>query len=94
MRIGIADRVLQRFAVRFLTASGNQLNIPVTAAATTLAVTFVRSESDPAKVGVLVTPNWLTTCSVTNKATTGCTVTFGTAAPASATIDLITFSSE
>lgn len=40
-----------------------------------------------ANFAVLVTPNWLTTWKVTGKATTGFTVTFGTAAPASATFD-------
>lgn len=40
-----------------------------------------------ANYGVWVSPSWLTTWRVTSKATTGFTVDFGTAAPASATID-------
>lgn len=78
---------------RVLTLAGNQIAVPVTAAATTKAITFPRQEPDT-KYGVLVTPNWLTTFSVTGKTTSGCTVNFGTAAPANATIDFFSFRSE
>ncbi len=40
-----------------------------------------------ARYAVLVTPNWNTTCFVSNKATTGFTINFGTPAPAGAMID-------
>ena len=40
-----------------------------------------------ADYAVIVTPNWSTTTFVTAKATTGFTINFGTAAPASATVD-------
>lgn len=40
-----------------------------------------------ADYAVIVTPNWGTTSWVTAKATTGFTINFGTAAPASATVD-------
>jgi hypothetical protein len=40
-----------------------------------------------ANYGVIVTPNWGTTAWVTAKATTGFTINFGTAAPASASVD-------
>jgi hypothetical protein len=40
-----------------------------------------------ANYAVLVVPNWSTTCFVTNKATTGFTINFGTAAPPGATVD-------
>jgi hypothetical protein len=56
-------------------------------------VTFPREEPD-ADYGVTATPNWDTTVWVGTKTTTGCTVNFGTAAVAGASIDLITFRSE
>lgn len=82
-----------RLQRRFLTVAGNTIATSVTAAATTKVITFPRTEVDTS-YGVLATPNWGTTVWVTNKSTTGCTVNFGTAAPANATVDLITFRSE
>jgi hypothetical protein len=78
---------------RFLTSAGNTVAQAVTAAASSVAVTFPRTEVD-ASYGVVATPNWGTTVWVTNKTTTGCTINFGTAAPASATVDFITFRTE
>ena len=87
------DTYWERLRRRFLTSAGNRVAVAVTAAATTVAVTFPRTEVDTS-YGVNATPNWGTTVWVTNKTTTGCTVNFGTAAPANATVDLITFRSE
>jgi hypothetical protein len=90
----VVDRErIRRLIVRWLTPAGNQVATSVTAAATTVAVTFPRAEADTS-YGVVATPNWGTTVWVTNKATTGCTINFGTAAPANASVDLITFRSE
>lgn len=87
------DAVWLRIRRRFFTSAGNRVAVAVTAAATTVAITFPRTEVDT-NYGVNATPNWGTTVWVTNKTTTGCTVNFGTAAPANATVDLITFRSE
>lgn len=78
---------------RYLTKAHPDRNIAVTAAATTVNIVFDDSEVD-ALYGVLATPNWSTTCYVTTKAVTGFTINFGTAAPASATVDYIVFRKE
>lgn len=78
---------------RYLTRGGTDVNVAVTLAATSHIVTFDKAEPD-ALFGVVVTPNWLTTFRVTSKATTGFTVDFGTAAPASATMDYLVFRKE
>ncbi|MHB9023946.1 MAG: hypothetical protein ACYC7E_07170 [Armatimonadota bacterium] len=64
------------------------INRAVTQGATTYAVTFAVAEPD-ATYAVSVTPTWNTTVWVTNKATTGFTVNFGTAAPSGAKCDWI-----
>ena len=83
-------RIIRR---RVLTLGGNRVALAVTLAAVNKAVTFTKVEPD-ASYGVVVSPNWLTTYSVTAKTVNGCTVNFGTAAPASATIDVFTFRTE
>ena len=83
----------RRLLLRFLTQAGNGVGTAVTLAATTLAVTLPRSERD-ALYGVTVTPNGGTTVWITTKTITGFTVNFGTAAPASATVDYLTFRTE
>ena len=65
----------------------------VTQTATSVSVAFSRAEPD-ADYGVHATPNWGTTVWVTDKTATGCTVRFGTAAPANATVDISIFRSE
>lgn len=57
----------------------------VTTSATSLAITG-KTYTD-ASYGVLCTPTWDTTCFVSNRTATGFTLNFGTAAPASATVD-------
>lgn len=47
------------------------------------------AQETDANYGVIVTPSWGTTAWVTNKATSGFTINFGTAAPANATVDWI-----
>ena len=87
---------LRRFRTlvrRHLTPAGNYPKQPVTLAATSVSITFPRAEQDTA-YGVSATPSWLTTVAVTSKSTTGCTITFGTAAPANATVDVSTFRTE
>lgn len=71
---------------RFLTKGGNGTETPVTATATDVDVTLPLVEAD-AGYAVVATPNWDTTCFVTDKTTTGFTINFGTAAPASAVVD-------
>jgi len=56
------------------------VNVAVAEGATSLAVTLPVTEADT-NYGVLVTPHWNTTVSVTGKTTTGFTINFGTAAP-------------
>lgn len=79
----------RRLLLRHLTQGGNAVNVAVTLAATTHAITFPRTESGD--YGVTVTPSWGTTVWVTAKTDTGFTVNFGTAAPALATFDCTTF---
>ena len=62
------------------------INQAITTGATTLAVTFGTAYPDAA-YAVNCTANYNTTCFVTGKATTGFTLNFGTAAPASSTVD-------
>lgn len=85
--------IWQRMQFRFFTSAGNVVARSVTAAATSVVVTFPRQEPDT-DYGVSVTPSWNTTVWTSNKTTTGCTIHFGTAAGAGATIDLLTFRSE
>lgn len=95
MRADLLPRLdhLERLLRRVLTPAGVRVALPVTAAATTVAVTWPRAEGD-ATYGVLATPSWLTTVRVTSKTTTGCVIDFGTAAPGSATVDVFTFRNE
>lgn len=88
-----ASAVWQRMQFRFFTSAGNVVARSVTAAATSVVVTFPREEPN-VNYGVSVTPSWNTTVWVDTKTTTGCTIHFGTAAGAGATIDLLTFRSE
>ena len=85
--------IWDRIRRRFFTQAGNRVAVAVTLGAGNVAVTFPRTEQDTA-FGVVATPNWGTTCWVNTKTTTGCTVNFGTVAPANATVDLVTFRSE
>lgn len=85
---------IRRLVVRFLTAGGNQVAVAVTAAATSVSITFPRSEPD-VSYGVVATPDWDTTTYVTSKTTSGCTINFGTAAPGGGgAVDLVTFRTE
>ncbi|MGN6205988.1 hypothetical protein [Humibacter sp.] len=89
----ITQRRFDTLCRRHLTPAGNYPAQSVTLGATSLSVTFARAEQDTA-FGVSVTPSWLTTVAVPTKTTTGCTVTFGTAAPAGATADVLTWRTE
>lgn len=87
-------RQLQVLFRRFLCKGGNGVNVPVTAAAATIAVPLELPEPD-GLYGVNVTPDWLTTVRVTAKLTTQFTVDFGTAAPGGGgLIDYIIFRME
>lgn len=81
---------LQRLLKRTLTLAGNRVALPVPSSATTLVATLTPDEFD-AGYGVCATPNWGTTLWVTGKGTTQFTLHFGTAAPADATVDVLTF---
>lgn len=85
-----ATLVLRR---RYLTAAGTACNLAVPAGAARLAVVFARREQDAA-YGVAASASWATTVAVTAKSATGCTLAFGTAAPAGATVDVAVFRSE
>jgi len=82
-----------RLRRRLLTPAGNGVRLSVTAAATTKAVAFTREMPDTT-YGIVATPSWNTTVYPTNRTTTGFTLNFGTAAPANATVDYVTFRSE
>jgi len=75
---------------RFLTKGGNGVATAVTAAAVNVTITLPLVEVD-ALYGVVAVPNWSTTVYVTNKTTTSFKINFGTAAPASSTVDWIVF---
>lgn len=87
------DTYWLRLRRRFLTSAGNGIAQAVATGASSVAVTFPRAEVD-ASYGVVATPSWGTTVWVTAKSTTGCTINFGTAAPAGGTVDFITFRTE
>jgi hypothetical protein len=55
-------------------------NVVVVASATSQTITFGTAYPD-ANYAVLCTPNFNTTCYITNKTTTGFTINYGTAAP-------------
>lgn len=61
------------------------INVAVTQTATTLAVTFPTAYPS-STYAVLCTPNYSTTCYVTNQTANGFTLNFGSAAPASASV--------
>ncbi len=84
---------LRRLVQRWLPQAGNFVAQAVSNGATSVAVTFPRAEPDTA-YGVNATPNWGTTVWVSSKTKTGCTINFGTAAGASATVDISIFRSE
>lgn len=90
---GIDPVLWRRLVRRFFTPSGCAVALPVTATATTVTWTFARAEVD-ANYGIVALPSWLTTVACTAKTTTTCTLTFGTAAPSGATVDLHSFRSE
>lgn len=70
-----------------LALNGNMRGISsaVGSGATTLVVTFTTAQTDT-NYAVLCTPNFSSTCYVTSQTTSGFTLNFGTAAPASATV--------
>lgn len=82
-----------RLIRRALTSAGNTVALPVTATATTVTWTFTRAEPDTS-YGVSACPSWLTTVAWTTKNTGSLVLSFGTAAPANATVDLTTYRSE
>ena len=68
-----------------LNNNARAINAAITNGQTTLAVTF-SSAYPNANYGVLCTPNYATTCYVTNQTANGFTLNFGTAAGAGATV--------
>lgn len=81
---------VKRVVRQFLTRGGTRVEHSVLQTAATTSVVIDPVEPDT-EYGVLVTPNWLTTCRVTSKTVNGFTVDFGTAAPADAAIDYLVF---
>ena len=72
----------------YITFSNNirGYNVAVSASATSQVVTFGTAHPD-ANYAVFCTPDWNTTCFVTNKTTTGFTLNYGTSAPSSQLVD-------
>lgn len=66
------------------------MKLAVSNGATTVTWTFDRAEVDT-NYGVVATPTWETTVYVSARATGSLELTFGTAAGASDTVDIITF---
>lgn len=96
LRNGLTERErakLQILFQRFLTLGGTRVATAVTLAAANVVVTFPRNEPDT-NYGAIAIPNWGTTIYINTKTTTGMTINFGTVAPASATVDWITFRAE
>lgn len=85
-----ADTQMDVLRKRELMRAGNWVNHPVSNGATNITLTLPLAEQD-ASYGVSVSPNWLTTYRVHTKTTTSFQVQFGTAAGASATVDLKTY---
>lgn len=76
------------FEGAYITFSNNMrgYNIAVSASATSQTVSFGTAHSD-ANYAVFCTPDWNTTCYVTNKTVNGFTLNYGTPAPASQLVD-------
>lgn len=76
------------FSGSYITFSNNirGYNVAVSASATSQVVTFGTAHPD-ANYAVFCTPNWNTTCYVTNKTVNGFTLNYGTAAPAGQLVD-------
>jgi hypothetical protein len=72
----------------YITFSNNirGYNVGVTASATSQTVSFNTAHPD-ANYAVFCTPDWNTSCYVTNKTTNGFTLNYGTAAPAAQQVD-------
>lgn len=80
----------RRLLHHFLTSAGQKAKLAVSNGATSVTWTFDRSEVDT-DYGVLATPTWATTVRVSARATTSLTLSFGSAAGASDTVDIIVF---
>lgn len=87
------SRSWRALLLRFVSPSGGtKVQLAVTNGATTVTYTFPYPDADTT-YGVVATPNWSTTVYCSSRSVTSLTLTFGTAAPASATVDIITFRS-
>jgi hypothetical protein len=84
------DQLLRRLLHKFLTSAGQNVQLAVGNGNTSVTWTFDRTESDT-DFGVLALPNWSTTTYLSARSTTAVTISFGTAAGANATVDILTF---
>ena len=82
--------LIRRLLYKFLTPAGQNVQLAVTNGATSVTWTFDRTEEDTT-YGVVALPTWSTTTYLSARSTTAVTISFGTAAGASATVDLLTF---
>ncbi len=84
-----------RLRLRHFTPSGTGVNAAVTSGSTNVAITFKRREPNTT-YGLSIIPSWSTTVYVptADKAITGFTARFGTAAGANDVIQWATFRSE
>lgn len=80
----------RRIVHKFLTAAGQKVKLAVSNGGTSVTWTFDRTESDT-DYGVVATPTWSTTVRVSSRTTTAVTLSFGSAAGASDTVDIIVF---
>lgn len=84
------QRTISELARCFLEPGGRTVALAVTAAATSVTYPFASTEVDT-NYGAVATPNWNTTAYVSARTTTSLTVSFGTAAPANATVSILVF---
>lgn len=78
----------RRLVYGLLTPAGRKVKLAVSG--TSVTWTFPRGEVDTT-YGVLALPTWSTTCYVSARTTSTVTITFGTAAGVSDTVDILIF---
>jgi hypothetical protein len=82
-----------RLRLRHFTPSGTGVGVAVPAGSVSLDIVFARAESNT-DYGVLIVPNWDTSSFITDKTTTGFTVSFGAAPGSDTTLQWATHRSE
>jgi hypothetical protein len=84
------DHLIRRLLYKFLTSAGQKVKLAVGNGNNSVTWTFDRTEIDT-NFGVLALPTWSTTTYLSARSATAVTISFGTAAGANATVDILTF---